>query len=206
LSLPLSIIWFVFTIIYQVYYTASLIVDIFAVFPSLPPFLNTFLVQVRIITLFASLILTIICGSFDTVLSILKNHILRQSLGYIMIDDHVKMFRSARRWYFFAIINSVLMLSSGTIAAICSLIPSLKFTVYYFIGLLYLVEIIFMIFMIIGIIYYGIYVFKLGEDYDSGVLKAAGIIIIILDVLGLPQVGFLLLYIGLRNAEYMAPR
>ncbi|MHA1405531.1 MAG: hypothetical protein ACTSSI_17335 [Candidatus Helarchaeota archaeon] len=39
----LSIIWFVFTIIYQVYYTASLIVDIFAVFPSLPPFLNTFL-------------------------------------------------------------------------------------------------------------------------------------------------------------------
>ncbi|MHC1592420.1 MAG: DUF973 family protein, partial [Candidatus Helarchaeales archaeon] len=62
---------------------------------------------------------------------------------------------------------------------------------------------VFSIMTIVGTIFYGIYVFNLGEDYDLGVLKAGGILLIICDLIGLPQIGFLLIYVGLKRGESM---
>lgn len=172
-------------------------------FGALPITLPPYMQQMLNAMMFIGMIISIIGGVLNVIGGILANILLRKYLEDLMVGDHYSNYRNAKRWFLFAPIASgaviflmpfldtmlTLDLSSMNMAQLLAMMNLLMLMMP-----ILLVFLVFAIFALIGSIYYGIYVFQLGDDNQMGIFKPAGILFIFF-----PGIGMLLLYIGLKK-------
>ncbi|MHA1144510.1 MAG: hypothetical protein ACTSRW_07225 [Candidatus Helarchaeota archaeon] len=150
-----------------------------------------------------SLVVTICVGVLNLIAVILQLNLLKNGLYDLMMDDHESNYGNARKWFKFApvvmsfslaimIMMNVVYDTVGYSSNI--IISMIVLGVLISLLILLIPLILFAIFMIIGLVYYGIYVFQLGDDHGVTIFKPAGILMIFF-----PFIGFLLLYIGIKR-------
>lgn len=142
---------------------------------------------------FLNLILMgISCGAL-----ILEYVLLRKGLRYLSKNGNGRSYKRAERWYPFYPTASLVMIP--TLILIVMIISSplpFYFTMFMIYLSTFIGVVIFIAFGVVGLIYYGLFIYKIGKEHQLGIFTAACVFSIILSYVG---VGAILLYMGINQ-------